>query len=65
MAKLKQFTVARVKNTGNFENVRTELTFELNEGENYQAAMVEAKLILDEAITTIITGKEGQRNVTT
>lgn len=44
MAKIKTFSVARIKNIGNYENVRTELTFELNSDESFATALQEAKI---------------------
>lgn len=57
MAKIKTFSVARIKNLGNYENVRTELTFELNEGESFTEALQESKVLLDESIRFMITSK--------
>lgn len=57
MAKIKTFSVARIKNLGNYENVRTELTFELNEEESFADALEGAKVLLDESIRYMITAK--------
>ncbi len=57
MATIKTFSVARIKNIGNYENVRTELTFELNKDESFTEALQDAKILLDESIRFMITAK--------
>ncbi len=57
MSKIKTFSVARIKNLGNYENVRTELTFEMNDGEGYLENLRIAKELLDESIKFMITAK--------
>lgn len=57
MATIKTFSIARIKNLGNYENIRVELQFEMIEGENYLENLKIGKELLDESIKYMITGE--------